>query len=304
MRIDTKPLCASFGLEALNVDLASADGAMFEAVRELWRQDPLVLFRRQSLTDREMLGFSRKFGKLDVNIGGHAPNEFHPEMLYVSNLVRADGKLVGGLGSNELVWHTDQIYRETPASGSIFYGAEMPEGAGRTSWCNMDLAYGALPEDLRQRVEGRRAVCRYGTKRPLARFMASNKAKNFRRDAASAAAIREVEARTPAVSHDMVLENTSNGRRALYVSPNHTEAIEGMDDTDGRELLDALLTHALRDEFIYTHTWRNGDVMLWDNARLLHRREEFDSRLPRLAKRTTIYMDSKYFAVPEIAKQA
>jgi taurine dioxygenase len=299
---ETKPLSDTFGLEVLDVDLAGANNAVFEAVRDLWRRDPLVLFRRQSLTDREMLQFSRKFGKLDVNIGGHAPNEFNPEMLYVSNLVRADGERVGGLGSNELVWHTDQIYRDTPASGSIFYGSEMPEGAGRTSWCNMALAYEALPEDLRRRVEGRRAVCRYGTKQPLARFMASNKNMNFRRDAASAAEIREVEARTPAVSHDMVLENASNGRRALYLSPNHTEAIEGMNREEGQELLDALLAHALRDEFVYTHAWRNGDVMLWDNARLLHKREEFDPRLPRLAKRTTIYMDPKYFAVPEMEK--
>ncbi|MBL4720870.1 MAG: TauD/TfdA family dioxygenase [Alphaproteobacteria bacterium] len=303
MILETKPLGDAFGLEILDVDLAPADDAVFAAIRDLWRRDPLILLRRQSLTDRELLRFSRRFGRLDVNIGGHAPNEFNPELLYVSNLVRADGKPVGGLGSNELIWHTDQIYRDMPASGSIFYGAEMPEGVGRTSWCNMALAYAALPDELREQVDGRRAVCRYGTKRPLAQFMLPNAEKTFRRDAVSEVEIQKIEARTPAVIHDMVLENSSNGQRALYISPNHTEAIEGLDARDGQVLIDALLSHALRDDFIHTHEWRNGDVMLWDNARLLHRREEFDARLPRLAKRTTIYMDPEYFAVPEIEKR-
>jgi taurine dioxygenase len=293
--IQTRSLGDRFGLEALDVDLATADGATVDAVRELWRRDPLVLFRRQSLTDRELLAFSRNFGKLDVNIGGHAPNEFNPELLYVSNLVRQDGALVGGLGSNELLWHTDQIYRDTPASGSIFYGAEMPESAGRTSWCNMALAYESLPDNLRDGVDGRRAVCRYGTPNPLSTFMAGNENMTFRRDAKSAVDIAAIEARTPAVTHDLVLENASNGQRALYLSPNHTEAIEGLNEAEGRELIDAVLAHVLRDDFIYTHDWRNGDVMLWDNARLLHRREEFDARL---AKRTTIYMQPEYFAVP------
>lgn len=298
MEIQTKPLGDNFGLEALDVDLSTAGGKTVDSVRELWRRDPVVLFRRQSLTDKELLAFSRNFGKLDVNIGGHAPNEFNPELLYVSNLVRQDGVGVGGLGSNELIWHTDQIYRDTPASGSIFYGAEMPEAAGRTSWCNMALAYESLPDDLRNRVEGRRAVCRYGTANPLSTFMVGNEQKTFRRDAKSPKDIAAIEARTPAVTHDLVLENKSNGQCALYLSPNHTEAIEGLNETEGRALIDALLAHALRDDFIYTHEWRNGDVVLWDNARLLHRRDEFDARLPRLAKRTTIYMQSEYFAVP------
>ncbi len=96
----------------------------------------------------------------------------------------------------------------------------------------------------------------------------------------------------------MVLENSATGRRSLYLSPNHTIAIEGLPEAEGRELFDALLDHALRDEFIYTHRWRNGDVVMWDNARLLHRRDAFDGSLARLAKRTTIYMDPAYFAVP------
>ena len=299
MDLRTKPLQENFGLEVLDVDLARVDAPTFEAIRGLWQQDPLLLLRRQSLTDEELLSFSRGFGELDINIGGHKPNERHPELLYVSNLFRKDGNPVGGLGNDELVWHTDQIYRKRPASGSIFLGNEMPDDAGRTAFCNMALAYDALPDTLREQVDGRRAACRYGAHNPLSTFMRDNAGKTFRRMAQSEEQIREVENRTPAASHNLVLENPATGQRSLYLSPNHTFEIEGLSEAEGRDLIDALLAHALQDRFIYTHGWRNGDILMWDNARLLHRRDAFDANRPRLAKRTTIYLDPTYFAVPE-----
>jgi taurine dioxygenase len=122
--------------------------------------------------------------------------------------------------------------------------------------------------------------------------------KTFWRKLKSEKQTREVEESTPEVTHDMVLENPATGQRSLFLSPNHTIAIEGLPEAEGRELFDALLDHALRDEFIYAHHWRNGDVVMWDNARLLHRRDAFDGKLARLAKRTTIYMDPAYFAAP------
>jgi alpha-ketoglutarate-dependent taurine dioxygenase len=129
--------------------------------------------------------------------------------------------------------------------------------------------------------------------------MRDNAGKTFHRMSESKEQVREIEQRTPAVTHDMVLENPATGQRSLYLSPNHTFAIEGLSEQDGRALVDALLAHALQDKLIYTHSWRNGDVVMWDNARLLHRRDAFDADLPRLAKRTTIYLDPAYFAVPE-----
>ena len=128
--------------------------------------------------------------------------------------------------------------------------------------------------------------------------MRQNVDKNFRRETGSVQETAEIDRRTPEVVHDMVLENPSTGQRSLYLSPNHTTAIENLSEAEGRELFDALMEHALQPGHIYSHEWRNGDVLLWDNARLLHRREAFDGRIPRLAKRTTVNMDPAFFAVP------
>ena len=298
MAFHTRTLSDHLGLEILDLDLSNIDEPSFETIRALWQQHPLLLLRRQNPTDEEFLGFSRRFGKIDVVVGGSRPSIQNPELLYVSNLLSADGRPIGGLGNNELVWHTDQIYRENPASGSIFYGVEMPPGTGKTSFCNTAAAYDALPHRLKNRVDHLKSICRYGTKKPLSTLMRGQIDKTWRRSVTSQEELKVIEKRTPPVSHQMVLESKITGQKSLYFSPNHTESIEGLDKDQGQELIDELIENTIRDDFIYVHDWRNGDIILWDNARLLHRRDGFDNTLPRFAKRTSVFMDPNYFAVP------
>ena len=299
MAFKTRALSDNLGLEILGADLSIIDDEAFEAIRNLWQQEPLLLLRRQNPTDQEFLDFSHRFGKIDVVIGGSQPSARNPELLYISNLFSGDGNLIGGLGNHELVWHTDQIYRQNPASGSIFYGVEMPHEVGRTSFCNTAAAYDAMSEDLKAKVDTARATCKYGTPKPLSSFMRKQKNKTWHRYIESDKEAKDIDDRTPEATHDMVLENPSNGQRSLYFSPNHTVAIEGMDEEGGRALIDAVIDHTIQDKFIYTHDWRNGDVLFWDNARLLHHRDAFDNDIPRFAKRTTIFLNPEHFAVPE-----
>lgn len=290
--LETRPLQETFGIEVLNVDLARLDAAAFEAIYRLWQREPLLLFRRQSLTEGELVDYSRGFGDLDLIVRSDMHSPLHPEVIYISALKRPDGTPLGGLGSYELHWHHDQIYRERPASGSIFQASEMPEKDGRTSWCNTALAYDTMPADLKARIEGKRATAKYGLK-PTASFQ-----RDFA-DAKDDRKIEEIHSKTPAATHDIVLENPATGQRSIYLDPNKTCAIEGVPEEETQPLLDALFAHILQDRFIYTHSWRNGDVVMWDNARLMHRREPFDEALPRLAKRTTIFLRPQDFAVPE-----
>jgi taurine dioxygenase len=220
-----------------------------------------------------------------------------PELLFISNLLFPDGSKVGGLSNSEVVWHTDLIYRAHPASGTIFYGIEMPDGTGQTSYCNMAHAYRTLPEDLRSRANGAQARCKLFTDAPLSMSMRPHRAEGYQLETQSDAGAQAIDERTPVVIQNLVVENASTGERSLYMSPNHTTALEGLCEEEARALFDALLEHALQPENIYCHQWRNGDVVLWDNVRLLHRRESFGDHTPRLAKRTTVYMDPKYFAV-------
>jgi taurine dioxygenase len=306
-RLGTRPLQDNLGTEVLNIDLSELDDVTFEWIRQEWQRDPVLLFRRQSLSEEDLLVFSKRFGFLDldtikdINTDDPATEDRNPELFFVSNLHFEDGSKVGGLSNDEIVWHTDLIYRENPASGTIFYGVEMPKDTAKTSFCNMAHAYRTLPNELRQAVDGKRARCKYGTEAPLSSFMRRNVDKNFRRETASVEETEAIDRRTPEVVHDMVLENAATGERSLYLSPNHTTAIENLSKKDGRELFDALMEHALRPENIYNHDWRNGDVLLWDNTRLLHKRGAFSGRIPRLAKRTTVYMDATYFPVPKPA---
>ena len=181
MAFKTRPLSDNLGLEVLNADLSIIDDEAFEAIRNLWQQEPLLLLRRQNPTDQEFLDFSHRFGKIDVVIGGSQPSARNPELLYISNLFSGDGNLIGGLGNHELVWHTDQIYRQNPASGSIFYGVEMPHEVGRTSFCNTAAAYDAMSKDLKAKVDTARATCKYGTPAPLSSFMRKQKNKTWHR---------------------------------------------------------------------------------------------------------------------------
>ena len=290
MELRTRPLKDGFGLEVLDVDLANLDEATFDAIYALWQRDPLLLLRRQSLTEGEHLEFSRGFGDLDIIVRKDMQSPQNPEIIYITSLSRPDGTPLGGLGSYEVYWHHDQIYRERPASGSIFYALEVPEDDGRTSFCNTKLGYDALPDNLLKQFEGRRATAKYAMKAK------SSTQRDFKDDPE---AMKKIHEQTPPVSHPMVLENPATGQKSIYFDPNKTIAIEGLDETDGKELMEALQSHMLQDRFVYTHTWRNGDVVMWDNARLWHRREAFNEALPRFAKRTTIFLKPDDFAVPE-----
>ena len=283
MELNTRPLTDGFGLEVSGLELAELDQDTFEALRGLWRENPLLLLRRQFFTESEMVAFSRRFGELDILVREDLHSPTHPEVIYVTNMKTEDGRPLGGLGSYELNWHTDQSYRERPATGSIFYAVEMPEGQAETSWCNTELSYAVLPADLQEELQGLKGVTKY---------------KNFERDIKDAAKAQEIHDRTPAVAHPMVLAHPRNGRKSLYIDISKTYEIEGLPPQRSEALLKELKAVMTRPEFIYTHNWRPGDVMMWDNSRLCHRRDPYDAALPRLAKRTTIHMSREHFPVP------
>ncbi len=288
MDLSTRALHSAVGQEILDVDLANVDDALFDAIYALWRREPLLLLRRQCLNERELVAFSRRFGELDILVRDDLLSREHPEVIYVTNLKREDGTPLGGLGSYELNWHHDQIYRQRPPTGSIFQAMEMPEGQARTSWCSTSHTYAALPDDLREQVDSLKGISKYGL-RPEA---------GFQRDLKDTASVQQIHDRTPPASHPMVLRDPDTGRGSLYVDPKKIMGIEGLDEAQAQALIDALLPRLVCDEYVYTHEWRPGDVVFWDNARLMHRREAFDSAMPRLAKRTTIHLNPEHFAVP------
>ena len=283
MNLNTQSLHEQSAIEVQGVDLGALDNDALAAIRSTWQSYPLVLFRKQFLSEKDLVELARSFGVLYVPDRSNQATPRLDGVMYISNLKTEGGERLGGLGSAELDWHTDQSYRERPATGSIFYAVEMPSGVGRIQWCNTQLAYDALPAPLQEQIASLQAYSRYNA---------------YEREKISDEEKHELRNRHPPVSHPLVLTHPASGKKCLYLDISTTYAVDGMDEREARALLQELASVMTRPEFVFTHEWCPGDVMMWDNARLCHRRDSFDERHPRLAKRVSIFLDRDVFPCP------
>ena len=150
------PTGAALGARIDGVDVRGIDTESFAIIYQAWLDHQVLLFRNQSLTDEDLLVFSRRFGNLDeapIQENGKRFVEGHPEIYVVSNVVE-HGVAIGSLGAGEAVWHTDMSYLPDPPKASALYALEVPEQGGDTSFCSMSAAWAELPDRLRQRVAG------------------------------------------------------------------------------------------------------------------------------------------------------
>jgi len=157
-RLRVRPMGAALGAEVQGIDVRALDDELFTAIHRAWLDHQVLLFRDQTLTDEELVNFSRRFGELDeapVQETGQRFVEGHPEIYVVSNVVQ-DGVAIGSLGAGEAVWHTDMSYLPNPPKASVLYALEVPASGGDTSFCSMYAAWDAMPGVLRRRVEGAR----------------------------------------------------------------------------------------------------------------------------------------------------
>jgi len=275
MTFATRPLSPTFGAEVSGVDMSRpVDAEAVRSLQELWRRHGLLLFRGQSVEEEQLVAFSRNFGSLEIHVRREYLSTENPEILYVSNL-KKDGRPIGILADTEVGWHYDQIYLPRPAVGSLLYSVIIPADRGATSFADMIAAYDALPAATKKRIEGRKAVQSYEA---------------FNRSYSVPTSDEQCR-KTPDIEHPVVRTHPYTGRRALYICPGMTTRIVGLPPAESDELLAELFAWSTQSRFVYTHTWRLGDALLWDNACTMHRREPFDSSQQRLMKRTTILPD-------------
>lgn len=279
------PIDGKFALEVQALDAwATLDDTCIQTLDDALATHGVLVFRRQALTERELVAFSNRFGSPDVIVRTDWASGANPEIIHISNMRNARGDAIGGLGSGELAWHADQAYMAKPATGAILYGVEIPEHGPRTYWANLRLAYDALPPHTRARIQGRRAVFSY-----------AERYKDYNDETVPT---EEILAKTPTVTHALVQTHPVSGARTLYLDPSAMIGIEGMDEAEGRALLDELAHHATRPQFVYAHTWQPGDLIMWDNGFLLHRRDAFRTDQNRLLKRTTIRLSPDRHIIP------
>jgi taurine dioxygenase len=193
--------------------------------------------------------------------------------MVVSNVVE-NGKAIGQLGAYEAVWHTDMSYIPDPPMASALYALETPPSGGDTGFCNMYLAYDSLDTELRREVAGR--LCRHDASR--------NSAGELRRGFADAPDPSE----TIGAEHPIVRTHPMTGRKALFLGRRRNAYIPGLPVADSEALLDALWQHATRPDFTWYQQWQVGDLILWDNRCVMHRRDAFDPAMRRIMHRTQI----------------
>lgn len=285
MRIEA--IDGTFAREVHDVKLwKGVSQAELEQLRAAWRESGVLVFRRQALSEKELVDVSAIFGKPELVHRTDWVSPEHPEVILVSNLKDQEGKQIGMPGSNDVDWHTDQSYVRDPATGAMLYAVEIPnDGGGSTWWTNTRAGYEQLSEELKSACEGRHAVLSY-----LKRLAGYN--------AQAAKVTDEMRSKTPPVKQPIVYVHPVTGKRSLFLDPTTTISVQGMEDREGLEFIDALVRAVTQEHQVYKHRWHVGDVVLWDNAITMHRRDEYESVQRRFLKRTTIQLPAQHHIIP------
>lgn len=271
-KLKVSRLGKTFGaiVEGINLGKDTDPDTMAE-VKKLWAEHQLLLFRNQDLNEEQLVAFSGGLGDLEIHLRREYLSPDNPEILMISNMKDGD-RAIGILSDTEVGWHYDQIYLPKPAVGSLLYSVILPNNGGQTSFADMTAAFAALSDDMKAKLEGKKAIQSYEAFNAQFSVPTSKTQKKM----------------SPDIAQPLVRTHPITGRKALYICPGMTTQIMGLEPEDSRETLDFLFDWCVRDEFVYTHDWVLGDALLWDNASTMHRREPFDSNEQRLMKRTTI----------------
>lgn len=276
-----EPTGGPLGARITDIDLSQPLGADdLATLRKAWDEHLVLTFPGQSLSDPDLLAFSRNFGELDPP----GPNPYgttflpeFPEINVISNLKDEQGRPIGNLGAGEAVWHADMTYIETPPKAAILHAWEVPVGQGNTHFANMVMAYEDLPDDLKWRIDGKTAI----------HDAAHNSAGMLRKGYEEITDPRQ----TPGARHPLVLHDPATGRRALFLGRRPHAYIIGMEPEESDDLLDALWEHATQPKYAWFHEWQKGDLLMWQNLWVLHRRDAFDPAARRIMHRTQIKGD-------------
>ncbi len=271
-RMQVEPLPHALGALVTGIDLRDLDDAAFAALRQVWLDHLVIAIRRQQLTDDDLTSFSARFGVLDevpIVSKGQAPR-YNKHISVISNIVE-NGVPIGGLGDDEVLWHSDTSYRDFPPSASVLHALEIPAAGGDTGFSNMYLALESLPPSLRSRIDALSA------KQDITYTAGGQLRDGF-------TPVIDVRA-CPGATHPLVRTHPDTRRNALYLGRRRNAYINGLSVADSEMLLDTLWAHATQDFLAWHHHWQAGDVVVWDNRCVMHHRDPFDPRGRRIMHR-------------------
>jgi alpha-ketoglutarate-dependent 2,4-dichlorophenoxyacetate dioxygenase len=271
------PLCPGFAAELRGVTIhdVAASESVYRAVRAAFEQHSVLVLRDQDVTDEAQLAFSRRFGPLEVTKVGSAGYGSNLVVLKTldenGNVVPEDHRIALDNKANQL-WHTDSTFKRVPALASVLSSRIIPGQGGQTEYVSTRLAFERLDPALQSRLENSFAWHEYAYSRG-----------KIAPDLATPAE----RAALPPQCWRLVWKNPLNDRKALYIA-SHAYSIEGMERKAAQELLSKLIEAATDRGENYLHSWRKGDVVMWDNRATMHRGRPWPACEPRYMVRTTI----------------
>ena len=275
-KIEISKFDAALGATVSGIQLGQAQDGDIETIKQALDDNLVLVLHNQTMTDDELVATSTKFGKLDipgVNPRGKPFHAEHPEINVISNIM-VDGQPAGNLGAGEAVWHADMTYKDDPPRAAVLYALEIPPAGGSTYFANMYAAYEALPDSLKKAIDGKTAI----------HDASHNSAGILRKGYEEITDVRE----TPGARHALARTNPINGKRALFLGRRPRSYVPGLTVAESDALLDQLWAHATQEQFVYRHDWKVGDVLIWGNLEVLHRRDPFDASARRRMHRTQI----------------
>ena len=275
--LTVKPLHPLFVAEITGIDLTvpvARDD--FRAIWEAFNEYQILVFRDQPFTDETQIAFGRNFGALET-MEAHAANNYKPGHIAIMTNLDAQGNLLplddpGMLHRlrNE-AWHTDSSFKAVAALCSMLSGRIVPPVGGNTDFASARAAYAAFPEARKAALDAMTVIHRVAEPSNV-----------------DDPAYNEEQKKRLTVTHPLVRTNPVNGRKNFYAGA-HAQEIIGMSRESGKALLDELSEFCTQPQFVYSHPWRQHDLVIWDNRSALHRATTFDkTKYRRKMHRTTV----------------
>ena len=268
----------SLGGEIVGLDISKKlTHDQINFINESWNERLVLVFKKQNLDDPKLIDFSKNFGELDPP----GPNPYgitflpeFPEINVISNVKNEQGTPIGNLGDGEAVWHADMTYLELPPKAGILYALEVPENQGNTHFANMTLAYSDLSDVIKEKIDGK----------ILIHDSAHNSAGMLRKG------YSEVDnpTETPGARHPMVIKDQSTNKKLLFLGRRPHAYIVGLEIEESENLLDEIWKHATQEKYTWTQKWEKGDLLMWKNLNVLHKRDAFDPNTRRVMHRTQL----------------
>ena len=276
MALKLRKLSYPLGVEICDINVAKdITERSFGEIYRAFLDNGILLFRNQDITREQHIEFSRRFGELDRHDSlPRDRRKDYPELLMVTNEPKNDGSPSDTKYTGRQ-WHSDMSFTTEPSLGSLLKSYAVPEVGGDTLFANMYMAYDQLSDGMKKLIANLHGIHMSGTRK-------------LANDNTGVDRMQEQKKINPPVAQPVVRVHPETGRKALYIGEK-VKRFDGMTDEESRPLIDYLVRHATKPEFVYRHMWRKNDIVVWDNRCTMHQAlGDFDETQLRHMERTTV----------------